>query len=102
MKRFVVVCLLLGGCATTPATSRPVPRERADECRAHCSSLGMELSAMVIMMNAAGCVCQPFNKPNVSTSGTGAAAIAGAGAIVVKARQVQPTGPGSVQVTTGQ
>ena len=56
---------------------------------------------MVIMMNAAGCVCQPFSKPSASTAGTGAAAIAGAGAIVVKARQVQPTGPGSVQVTTG-
>jgi hypothetical protein len=100
MKRLVLVCLLVAGCATAAATRRSVPRERADECRANCASLGMELSAMVIMMNSAGCVCQPAGRPSASTTGAGAAAIAGSVAIVVAARHVQPTIPGIIPVTS--
>ena len=101
MKPLLLVCLFLGGCATAKATSRSVPPQRADECRADCASLGMELSAMVIMINAAGCVCQPPGRPSASTTSGGAAAIAGAAAVAVTARHSQPTGPASVQVTTG-
>ena len=77
-----LTCLVLAGCSTVQATSLPLPRERADECRAHCAGLDMELGAVVIMMNHAGCVCEPRGRvaPQAAVS-AGAAAIAGAATV---------------------
>jgi hypothetical protein len=46
--------------AVAPANSGDVPRERATECASVCTKLGMRLSAVVVMMNSAGCVCEPL------------------------------------------
>ena len=78
-----LVFLLFAGCATAPATTKSLPKERADECRRHCKTLDMELGAIVIVVNSAGCVCQPKRPPNSSQPDQrgNAAAIAGGAAV---------------------
>jgi hypothetical protein len=89
MKPILALSLfLLGGCMTAQATGLPVPRQRADECRANCASLDMELSAMVIIMNSAGCVCQPRGAVT-RLSGPAAAAAGGAAIAALQQQQQQ-------------
>jgi hypothetical protein len=77
--------LLLGGCATQRATELSLPRERATECRDNCAALDMQLAAVVIIMNSAGCVCQPKGQPAPGPAvSAGAAAVAG-GAVITAA-----------------
>jgi hypothetical protein len=58
-----------------PANVGDVPRERAGECAQVCAKLGMRLSAVVVMMNSAGCVCEPpAPAPGVPVGATSAAA----------------------------
>ncbi|CAM4494962.1 hypothetical protein [Corallococcus exiguus] len=74
--------LPLAACSTARATSFALPMERATECRQLCEQIDMKLSAVVIIMNSAGCVCEP--KPAEGTTNaalTGAAAASG-GAII--------------------
>ena len=75
--------LLFAGCATAPATTKSLPKKRADECRRHCKDLDMELGAVVIVINSAGCVCQPKRPPNSTQPDQrgNAAAIAGGAAV---------------------
>ena len=75
--------LLLGlltlGSATDPATYRPLHKERADECVAHCNTLDMKLAAVVVIKSSAGCVCTPKDAPpGASVTSAGAAAAGGA------------------------
>ena len=63
----------LAACTTTRATAFALPMERATECRQLCEQIDMKLGAVVIIMNSAGCVCEP--KP---AEGTGAAVSGGA------------------------
>jgi hypothetical protein len=101
MRKLAAVALLavstLSACATRKATSRSLPRERASECLAHCDTLGMRLTAVVVIMDSAGCVCEPQAAPAPSASATpvtGAATIAGgatvAAVIAEQQRQQQP------------
>jgi len=70
IQSFVLMLpLVLGACAVQSAATLPVPRQRASECRDVCAELGMEMTAVVVVMNHAGCVCQP--------NGTSAAAAGG-------------------------
>ncbi|PTL76600.1 hypothetical protein [Vitiosangium sp. GDMCC 1.1324] len=72
----LLLCLLSAGCVTTTkATYGTVPKERATECVAHCADLDMKLTAVVIISNSAGCVCQPKDaEQNASIVGAAAAA----------------------------
>src|SRR5262245_37733157 len=49
------------GCVVGRATSSlyDVPRERATECQDICTKLDLQMSAVVIVMNTTGCVCEP-------------------------------------------
>jgi hypothetical protein len=92
-----LVLLLFAGCATAPATTVSLPKKRADECRKHCKTLDMELGAVVIVMNSAGCVCEPKRPPaaNAQPNQRGnAAAVAGGAAIKATIEaQKQKTAP---------
>jgi hypothetical protein len=89
--RWLLLSLSLAGCATQGAVGRArhVDPDAAKECVAHCGTLGMELTAVVIIMDSTGCVCEPAGRaPTVSH---GAAAATGGAAIqaVVLAAQAQ-------------
>lgn len=89
MRVAVAVSLLaLAGCVTAPAVDpnyklRPQTRS---ECAAHCEQLGMQLGAVVLIRNSAGCVCEPRGAPApqsaVQPGPGGGSAVAG-GALVL-------------------
>ena len=97
------VALLACVSPVSKAVSGPLDVERGAECRTACSTLGMQLTSVVLIMNSAGCVCQaiepappPAVEPTrtpapqpVSAGQSGAAAAAGGAAIaaVVAAQQ---------------
>ncbi|SEM63594.1 hypothetical protein SAMN05444354_12022 [Stigmatella aurantiaca] len=74
-----LLCLLATGCTTHRATNLSLPKERATECAANCESLDMKLSAMVVISNSVGCVCEPKDaSPQTETRRTAAATASGA------------------------
>jgi hypothetical protein len=92
MIRFFTLLLMLTQLgllsACSPEVSRAVygtlPVERRTECESACRKLGLELSAMVLMMSSAGCVCQvPQRKESTVAPGGGL----GAGATTIAAAQ---------------
>jgi hypothetical protein len=76
---------LLSACEVRGALgSSTLPIERRTECEKACRQLGLELSAMVLMMSSAGCVCQvPQRKGSAAAPGGGL----GAGASTIAAAQ---------------
>lgn len=76
---------VLAGCSVNEAITKDLPPERAQECVRNCEKLGMKLGAVVLMMNSAGCVCEPVEAapPAAPTSKAArrAAVLAGAAAI---------------------
>lgn len=86
----------LAGCATAKATTLALPMERATECRQLCEQIDMKLSAVVIIMNSAGCVCEPKPAEGTNAAVTGAAAASGGAiiqALAEAARQSNNTAP---------
>ena len=82
------LAVLLAACpqpAVTPAVKGPVQVERAAECRASCTALGMELQSVVLILNNAGCVCQVLGAQPQQSGG--AAAASGGAAIAVMMAQ---------------
>ena len=80
----LAICLLLLTAACTQRVRTPTyksavfTKETTGECVTDCKTIGMRLSAVVIIHNSAGCVCEPAEaKPAASRSG-GAAAAGGA------------------------
>jgi hypothetical protein len=59
------------------ARASDVTIDRATECVEVCQRLGMRLSAMVVMMNSAGCVCEPPTARSPSSAGGPSAAAGG-------------------------
>ncbi|HEY5957966.1 MAG TPA: hypothetical protein VIV60_15490 [Polyangiaceae bacterium] len=63
MKNGVAFLFLLCtmGCNAAVGVSGgvQVPHDAAATCAGHCSTLGLQLSAVAIMANNVGCVCQP-------------------------------------------
>jgi hypothetical protein len=70
----------VASCEVQRAASFSVTHERATECERICYDLGMRLSAMVVMMNSAGCVCEPLQQRAAGQTG-GASAAAGGSTI---------------------
>src|SRR4051812_49250045 len=79
------VLLLLSGCETASATSRTTPKERVTECEQVCDGVGMKLGALVVMMNSAGCVCEPKTAQGTSSINGGAGAASGGATIAAAA-----------------
>lgn len=75
----LLLCVLSTGCATLPATTLSLPKERATECVKNCEDLDMKLAAVVVIRSSAGCVCEPKDStPHASTSRNAAASAVGA------------------------
>jgi hypothetical protein len=72
--------LLLAGCVTSPPVSSNIRLDPAarPQCEQHCHSLGLQMTAIVLYSNRAGCVCElPQAKTSAASSGGAAAAAAG-------------------------
>jgi hypothetical protein len=66
---------LLSSCSIQRAARvSDVSADRATECVEVCQKLGMHLTAMVVMMSSAGCVCEPGLAESASAGGASAAA----------------------------
>jgi hypothetical protein len=72
--------LALVGCAKphtiSSASGLKASRLRATECVQLCTDLGMKMTAMVVIMSNAGCVCEPA-AATARTSTNGAVAASG-------------------------
>lgn len=74
----LLASLLFACTARVGAEGVTVPRDSAAICANHCSSIGMRLSAVAIMANNVGCVCQhrshaASDSTSVANSSTAAA-----------------------------
>lgn len=85
--RTMAAFLLLSGCATTPAVSSGVQiaPDTRPACEANCAKMGLQLAAVVLVRNSAGCVCAvPGTKPAADLRPEAAAgAVAVAGAVII-------------------
>ena len=79
--------LLLSACETVRATTLATPKERVTECEQVCTNVGLKFSALVVIANSAGCVCEPKSAPTASTTKAGASAASG-GAVIAAAAAV--------------
>jgi hypothetical protein len=87
MKAIIVMSLLGVGCSMTakPLGSLvTLPKDTPQECTRLCESMGLQLSAVVVVASAAGCVCEAH--PGAAKVSGGAAAASG-GAVAVMAAQ---------------
>ncbi|WP_147445705.1 hypothetical protein [Corallococcus aberystwythensis] len=74
----------LSACLSTARPTRlPLPKERATECRQICEQLDMRLAAVVVISDAAGCVCEP--KPEAGTNAAVTGAVAASGGAIIHA-----------------
>lgn len=88
--RFVLACaaLALFACETAKPVSYSLRKEAGADCVSYCGQLSMDMSAVVIIANMTGCVCQPRNA-RADASGGASAASGGAVAAVLAAQQQQ-------------
>jgi hypothetical protein len=81
----LVLLVSLAGCVTTaPAVSSGVRLrpETRPECEALCRQMDLRLSAVVLIQDTAGCVCEPGDRPAGATAGPAAVT----GQVVLAAR----------------
>ena len=83
LRRLSALALLAAGCATvSPVGSLvSVEKDTAQQCERHCQSLELVLSAVVIIHNSTGCVCEPATAGR--RIGRQGAAVGGAAAVQV-------------------
>jgi hypothetical protein len=55
---FPFLVLAYGACTAPVGSNLEVPSNATSTCETHCRSIGLELSAVAIMANNVGCVCQ--------------------------------------------
>lgn len=55
------LCLAGAGCTVGRAAGiyTEIPRERTTECQEICTKLDLQMSAVVVVLNTTGCVCEP-------------------------------------------
>ena len=89
MRRWIALSLLSAACVTPPVSGLArVPAETPDECDKNCGAMGMQMSAVVLVANMAGCVCErPGAAPG--RAGGASAVAAGATAALAAARRQQ-------------
>ena len=77
------------GCVTLPAVDPGVHvrPETRPECVSACNQLGMDLGAVVLIRNAAGCVCQERAGQAPMATTPGATAVAGGAYLVALEEQ---------------
>jgi len=84
----VLVALSSSACSIQSAATVRVRPEVRGECVETCQILGMRMGAVVVMMNHAGCVCEPMSTPGQPVAAEGGATLAG-GATIMAAHLAQ-------------
>ncbi|WIG93583.1 hypothetical protein [Myxococcus sp. SDU36] len=76
-----LTALALSSCTVARPATLTVPKERAAECRTICKDLDMRLGAVVVIMNSAGCVCEPRDEATGTPPAKSSSAVIGGAAI---------------------
>jgi hypothetical protein len=103
--RGIPVCALLLALLTSCAATMPtgsvgyLPAESRTICYSTCQQLGLEMSAVVVISNSVGCVCQPAAGSAAPVASGGIAAAAGA-MIVEQEEQARAAAQQSTYSTT--
>lgn len=93
MRFLAIVVVVLGalgaGCASVAepvARGATIPTDSAAVCTSHCAAMGLRMSAVVVILNSVGCVCQPevaASHPGPpGSAATGASTVPGSSAAV--------------------
>jgi hypothetical protein len=62
---YVALFALTGcGVARVGAQATSIPQDAAQTCSNQCRQVGMKLSAMAIMAETVGCICEPTGAPD--------------------------------------
>lgn len=85
---FLATLLPLGACVATVGANRlSVPKDSAQICARHCEGIGLRLSAVAIMAENVGCVCQMAPAPNAPAGTAGELSTPAAGMATIAAQQ---------------
>jgi hypothetical protein len=78
----------LGACeATVGVKGVSIPKDAAQTCAGHCQTIGMRLTAVAIMAENVGCVCQSASEPQASADKAGQLSTPAAGMATIAAQQ---------------
>jgi hypothetical protein len=92
LSRLLLLLAIVGaGCvAPVGASSVSIPRDARNVCLAQCGQIGMGLSAVAIMANNIGCVCQGgYGAPMSQAEPSGGATATAGMATIAMLRQQQ-------------
>ena len=79
--RVALLALLAAGCAVRPvSTFTTIPKDTPGYCGGVCENMGLKLSAVVVISDQVGCVCEK----SASDHASAAAAVAAGGFIAVQ------------------
>lgn len=82
--------LLFGnGCVARVGSDLSVPPDAAGTCAAQCSSIGLQMTAVAIMANNVGCVCQPPARMGAGPQAGATGATAGMATIMLEQEEQQ-------------
>ena len=84
----LLLCLvMLNGCVAAVGTTGfvAVPPDATTTCQKHCATIGLSLSAVAIMANNVGCICER----EVSSPDGGASAAAGMVTLMIQEEERQ-------------
>ena len=87
IKGILAVLSLTGCMATVGVDARSIPPDAAQTCARHCQTIGMRLSAVAIMAENVGCVCQPPAAPVASGEAAGEFGTPAGGMTTIAAQQ---------------
>lgn len=88
IKGMALAVLSLSACmATVGVDARSIPPDAGQTCARHCQTIGMRLSAVAIMAENVGCVCQPAAAPVASAEAAGEFGTPAGGMTTIAAQQ---------------
>lgn len=89
MTRLALILLLASACTTvSPIRGVTLEKDTGDQCTHHCGDLGMRMSAVVIISNMTGCVCEP-REAKTGQQGGASAVTSGAVAALMAAQEAE-------------
>ena len=90
MKRIGFALLLTSACTTAAPVHGlfSLEKDAGVQCKKHCGDLDMRMSAVVIIANMTGCVCEPLES-KTGQSGGASANTSGAVASLMAAQEQQ-------------
>jgi hypothetical protein len=78
----------LGACVAPVGVSNvSIPKDAAETCARHCRTIGMRLTAVAIMAQNVGCVCQGGAEPATGGDEVGELSTPAAGMATIAAQQ---------------